>query len=116
MNTPNLESFSAYLRRPDGLTSSPVLESDPAPDASGACLVTATATDGVFALDLGSLDACGVRTCKADADEADWLCVLIRFPVMAGLKLPEDDVIEIKCKPQDRSVEGTNTINFQKNT
>ena len=57
---------------------------------------------------------CGVRPCEEDGEE--WLCVLIRFPVMAGLKLPEDEVIDIKCKPQDRQIEGRNIINFQKNT
>ena len=27
--------------------------------------------------------------------------------------LPEDEIINIKCKPQDRAVAGQNAINFQ---
>jgi hypothetical protein len=87
-----------------------VLESE---STSEACLVTATATDGVFALDIHRFETCGVRACEA---EADWLCVSVRFPIVNGLKLPEDDVIEITCKPPDPWVEGTNTDIFQKNT
>ncbi len=70
------------------------------------------------------LSACGVRECQEQlgtpgdpaSEDSSWLCVLLRFPVMTGLKLPEDEVIEIKCKPQDRLVEGRNAINFQENT
>ena len=39
-----------------------------------------------------------------------------RFPVMSGLMLPEDEVLEIKCKPQERMVEGRNVIDFQRNS
>lgn len=69
---------------------------------------------GIFALDLRELANCGVRACQEEGEE--WLCVLVRFPVMSGLKLPEDEIIDIKCKPQDRLVQGSNVINFQKNT
>ena len=31
------------------------------------------------------------------------------------LKLPEDEVIDIKCKPQDPAISGSNVINFQEN-
>ncbi len=78
---------------------------------------------GIYALDLSLMSGCGVRECEEqlgsagddDGDGRRWLCVLLRFPVMSGLKLPEDEVIEIKCKPQDRLVEGRNAINFQEN-
>ena len=36
-----------------------------------------------------------------------------RYPVLRGLRLPEDEIINIKCKPQDRAVAGQNAINFQ---
>ena len=68
---------------------------------------------GIFALDLSHLDGCGVRECSEEGET--WLCVLVRYPLMNGLKLPEDKVIDIKCKPQDSRVQGENEINFQKN-
>jgi len=95
-----------------------VLEERKAGSKDSACLVSKTNVEGIFALDLSLMGDCGVRQCdENDEDDAsgDWLCVLLRFPVMDGLKLPEDEVIDIKCKPQDRLVEGRNAINFQKN-
>ena len=77
------------------------------------CLIAPTDAVGVFALDLVSMDGCGVRACQVDGEA--WLCVMVRFPIMAGLKLPEDEVIEIKCKPQDRAIEGMASLSLQKN-
>jgi hypothetical protein len=42
----------------------------------------------------------------------DWLCVTIRFPLVPGLRLPEDEIIVIKCRPQDRSVAQRKSIDF----
>ena len=81
-----------------------------------------------MALDISGMEACGVRQCrpsaaaasvKGDADKAEvdstWMCVTVRFPMLPGLKMPEDEVIDIKCKPQDHAVAGSNVINFQEN-
>ena len=115
LRTQRLETFTAFLTLPSGFTSRPVLEEHrPELDGSEACLITPTNVDGLFALDLSLMSECGVRRCEMEGEA--WLCVLIRFPVMAGLKLPEDEVLEIKCKPQERLVEGTNVLNFQKNS
>ena len=35
--------------------------------------------------------------------------------VLSGLMLPEDEVIDIKCKPQERAVAGNNAVSFQEN-
>ena len=114
LRSSTLRSFTAFLRPPEGFNTKPVLEERPAARTSAKCTIAETNVAGVFALDLDDLAGCGVRTCDhQDGDQ--WLCLLVRFPVMAGLKLPEDEVIEIKCKPQERSVEGRNVINFQKN-
>ena len=75
--------------------------------------MTETNSEVEFGLDLNNHKDCGVRECIEQGEK--WLCVLVRFPKMSGLKLPEDEVIEIKCKPQERFVEGMNIINFQKN-
>lgn len=41
-----------------------------------------------------------------------WLCLTLRFPVLAGLKLPEDEIVEIRCKQQDRTVAERKDIDF----
>ena len=87
-----------------------------------------TNIEGVMALDISGMEACGVRQCrpsaaaatvKGDAGKAEvdstWMCVTVRFPMLPGLKMPEDEVIDIKCKPQDHAVAGSNVINFQEN-
>jgi hypothetical protein len=38
--------------------------------------------------------------------------VTLRFPVLAGLKLPEDEIVEIRCKQQDRTVAEKKDIDF----
>lgn len=81
-----------------------------------------------MALDLSQFEHCGVRECQPSAaaavtesgsgpteNDRPWLCVTIRFPMLPGLKMPEDEVIDIKCKPQDRAIAGSNVINFQEN-
>ena len=66
-----------------------------------------------------------VRECTEEGEP--WLCLLVRYPVLRliqrvfhktvarGLRLPEDEVIDIKCKPQVGAVMGRNAINFQEN-
>ncbi|XP_043243898.1 uncharacterized protein LOC122392733 isoform X2 [Amphibalanus amphitrite] len=49
-----------------------------------------------------NLEACGVESCVQPSGER-WLCLTIRFPLIAGIHLPEDDVIQIQCRPQDPS-------------
>lgn len=113
LQSPTSNLFTAFLRPPEGQKgTSPVLEAKPTADED-LCLITETNLNSVFALDLNRLEECGVKACSVDGEK--WLCLLVRFPIMSGLKLPEDEVIEIKCKPQEPSVEGRNVINFQKN-
>ena len=95
------------------------------PDPS-LCLITRTNIEGVMALDISGMEACGVRQCEPSGKEGQtsapapvvdstWMCVTVRFPMLPGLKMPEDEVIDIKCKPQDHAVAGSNVINFQEN-
>ena len=117
MRSNSVETFTAFLQLPPNFNARPVLEEAVNEGDGGGpnpCLISETNVEGIFALDLGSLGECGVRSCTEQGE--DWLCLLLRFPVMTGLKLPEDEVIDIKCKPQDRLVEGRNVINFQKNS
>jgi len=100
-------SFSAVLRLPPSHTAPPVLEDG----EQGSCQISATSLPDVFLVDLSLLTECGVRECEEKGET--WLCLLVRYPVLRGLRLPEDEVINIKCKPQDRAVTGENAINFQ---
>ena len=116
MKTATTETFTAFLRLPANFVSAPVLENiltDPIDPTE--CLITRTNVDGIFALDLSRMEACGVTQCKENGGQDLWMCVTIRFPMLPGLKLPEDEVIDIKCKPQDPAISGSNVINFQEN-
>lgn len=114
MSTTNTKTFTSFLRLPQNFLSPPVLENvgsesiDPTQ-----CLITRTNVDGIFALDLSQMESCGVSQCENGGEL--WMCVTIRFPMLPGLKLPEDEVIDIKCKPQDPAISGSNVINFQEN-
>ncbi|KAK2714652.1 hypothetical protein QYM36_009022 [Artemia franciscana] len=70
-------------------------------------------TSGAVTLKIEKNNVFGVNTnrvgkLKKSSDPKNvnvpWLCVSIRIPVVAGLKLPEDELIMVKCKPQDRMV------------
>ena len=130
LRTSNVETFTAFLRVPDGFGTVPVLENSRG-RSSGSdptlCLITRTNIDKVMALDISHMEQCGVRQCQPsssssypstlETDEVDssWMCVTVRFPMLPGLKMPEDEVIDIKCKPQDHAIAGSNVINFQEN-
>ena len=111
LKTDTQARFSSILRLPPGHSAPPVLEEVPAPQQSTGCQISATTLDNVFLVDLDRLDECGVRECEEQGET--WLCLLVRYPVLRGLRLPEDEIINIKCKPQDRAVAGQNAINFQ---
>ena len=114
MRTAQTETFTAFLRLPSNFLSPPVLENvGDSPIDPVHCLVTRTNVDGIFALDLSKMENCGVRQCENNGEF--WMCVTLRFPMLPGLKLPEDEVIDIKCKPQDPAITGSNVINFQEN-
>ena len=117
MRTSNVETFTAFLRVPDGFGTVPVLEDARADDPT-LCLITRTSIDKVMALDISHMEQCGVRQCQPsgeDGVDSSWMCVTVRFPMLPGLKMPEDEVIDIKCKPQDHAIAGSNVINFQEN-
>lgn len=39
-----------------------------------------------------------------------WLCLQLRFPLVNGLKLPEDEIIHIRCRPQDKTAQDTHVL------
>lgn len=111
------ERFSAVISAPDGLLlgAAPVFEDVPTVDplTSRVCQIQPTGQQsGSFQLEVTNLDACGVRTCSGISDGQPWLCLMLRFPMITGLKLPEDEIIEIRCKQQDRTVTEKKDIDF----
>ena len=116
LRTSKRQEFKAFVRIPDGFGTFPVLEDVRAPSDPVSCTMSKTNVDGIMGLDITNFEICGVRSCQpSDVSAADgsWLCVAVRFPMLPGLKMPEDEVIEIKCKPQDHAIAGSNVINFQ---
>jgi hypothetical protein len=41
-----------------------------------------------------------------------WLCLTLRFPALAGLKLPEDEIVVVRCRPQDRTVQENKEVDL----
>lgn len=112
------ERFSAVISAPDGLGAAPVFEDIPNVDplTSRVCQIQPTGQQsGFYQLEVTNLDACGVKSCSGGSGpEANqpWLCLTLRFPVLSGLKLPEDEIIEIRCRQQDRTVTEKKDIDF----
>ncbi|XP_037094189.1 uncharacterized protein LOC119114071 [Pollicipes pollicipes] len=96
------EQLTARLRLRRPLVAPPVLALRPAvnPLTSSVCTLTSAEEDRLLTLSVTNLEACGVESCVQPSGER-WLCLTIRFPVIAGIRLPEDDVIQIQCRPQD---------------
>lgn len=110
------ERFTAVISASGGLTASPIFEEMPSIDplTSRVCQIQPSDKQaGSFQLEVTNLDACGVRPCTGVSDgHHPWLCLTLRFPVLAGLKLPEDEIVEIRCKQQDRTVAERKDIDF----
>ena len=86
MATESVTTFSALLRLPTGHTAAPVLDS-PSAARLPACTIV-PGGPGQYSLQLNQLAACGVRECQGEGDEEGggdtWLCLLVRFPILAG--------------------------------
>lgn len=105
MSTESVTTFTAVLRLPEGHTARPVLDGLPRLPAPSACLIQAGPYDeelagrygeelagrhgeelaGRYSLQLSQLAPCGVRECEEQGEA--WLCLLVRFPILAGRKL-----------------------------
>ena len=81
MDTPSKQEFSSQLRLPPGHTAPPVLEGVSRPSAQ--CSILETGVGGVYSVELGGLEGCGVRECIEQGET--WLCLLIRLPLLQGL-------------------------------
>ena len=108
MDTPTTKSFSASLRLPIGHASPPILEhfstgvdgGNGASTTSGSgvniggvagnedssCTIISGPVPGMYNVELaGRLDGCGVRKCTEQGEE--WLCLLVRFPLLKGKRV-----------------------------
>ncbi|CAL4142096.1 unnamed protein product, partial [Meganyctiphanes norvegica] len=105
------ESFSAVLALPKGFEAVPVFEDAPAVDATTNpyCRMIPTQLVGMFELFVSNFKQCGVTECRQGGGEK-LVCLVLRFPLMTGIKLPEDTIIEIRCKPQEKTAEDNSII------
>ncbi|XP_064083710.1 uncharacterized protein LOC135199519 isoform X2 [Macrobrachium nipponense] len=112
MKTETTSSFMALLSLPVGYNAIPVFEDRPSvdPTINTACrMIPTQLTNDMFQLVVSDLDRCGVRECRHTNGET-WLCLMLRFPLVNGLKLPEDETILIRCRPQDKMESDTHYL------
>ncbi|XP_042869637.1 uncharacterized protein LOC122251643 isoform X2 [Penaeus japonicus] len=112
INTGTASSFMALLNLPVGYNAIPVFEDRPTvdPTINTACrMIPTQITNDMFQLIVRDLERCGVKRCRQPNGET-WLCLNLRFPLVNGLKLPEDEIIQIKCRPQDKMAQDTHVL------
>lgn len=85
--------FAASLRASQFLEAPPVID-----DAKADCIV---GSGNYFRIDMegNKMGPCGVRYCDKN------LCLTVRMPTVRGLRLPEDYLVTLQCKPQESVVE-----------
>lgn len=101
LDTNTRKFFQASFKTNNFLDSPPVVEDDLQSD----CV---TGFGNRFAMDLegGKMARCGVRRC---GDRVN-MCVTLRMATVKGLKLPEDALVTLQCKPQDSVVAHTKQL------
>ncbi|KAL1491490.1 hypothetical protein ABEB36_012081 [Hypothenemus hampei] len=96
------QHFRATFRMSNDDFQAPVLE-----DTSGGGCISSLGV-GRFVIDLegsGAMLKCGVRRCKqGNFSEINHMCVVLRVPIVRGVRLPEDRVVTLMCVPQERVV------------
>lgn len=89
------------------LKTSRFLETPPVIDDSTSDCVSGNGNYFRFEAEGSRMAECGVRYCTTPGRN---LCVQVRVPTVKGLKLPEDYLITMQCKPQDVVAERTKQI------
>lgn len=56
-------------------------------------------------------DRCGVKDCSSGEHKAN-MCVKLRFPTVARMRLPEDPVLTLQCRTQDKIASHVKHLNF----
>uniref|UniRef100_T1IMC9 ZP domain-containing protein n=1 Tax=Strigamia maritima TaxID=126957 RepID=T1IMC9_STRMM len=99
------DTLTALLTAPPGYTASPFFNGRPDIDAqsSSNCQITLSVGSNVYRLDISDFQECGVSSQPEEDGKAN------------GLKTPEDEVITIKCKPQDRTLSANHAVDFHGN-
>lgn len=54
---------------------------------------------------------CGIKDCSSGEHKAD-MCVKLRFPTVAKMRLPEDPVLILQCRTQDKIASHVKHLNF----
>lgn len=101
LDTNTRKFFQASFKTNNFLENPPVVEED----AQSDCV---TGFGNRFTMDLegGKMARCGVKKC---GDRVN-MCVTLRMATVRGLKLPEDALVTLQCKPQDSVVAHTKQL------
>lgn len=90
-------SFKSLMQIDERTSQFPVIE-------EGVENCIAKASPGVFLMEFHGtkrMAECGIRKCSGDNTGKPSMCVVVRVPTVRGLKLPEDQVVTLRCAPQD---------------
>lgn len=100
LDTPLGGHFRATMTFSRSLTTLPIVD-----DAPSDCIA---GSGGVFQLELDGdrMRKCGVKFCSNGVN----MCVSIRMPTVRGIKLPEDGLMTLRCRPQERVVAHTKQL------
>ncbi|XP_076031821.1 uncharacterized protein LOC143019722 isoform X2 [Oratosquilla oratoria] len=111
LKTDTSQSFNALVTLPEGFEAVPVFEDRPMvdPTTNTLCRVIPTQPIGMFRIIVFELDPCGIRECT-QADGEIWLCLTLRLPLVSGVKLPEDEIVDIRCRPQERTADDIHVL------
>lgn len=93
--------FRATISIPSPYDLPPVVE-----DGRDDCMVISQ-NGYLLKVDGPRMTQCGVRYCSSHDRN---LCAQIRMPTVKGLKLPEDPLVTLQCRPQETVVEKTQLL------
>lgn len=103
LNTNTNKFFQVSFKTTRFLENPPVVEDDTQQDC-----VTGFGDRFKMDLDGEKMVKCGVKRCLV-GDKTS-LCVTLRMATVKGLKLPEDGLVTLQCKPQDSVVAHTKQL------
>lgn len=94
LDTTTSRFFRSAIRSSQPLDSPPIID-----NSKKDCIF---GTGDTFIIDLNGNDMtqCGVRYCSSP-DQLN-ICVSLRHPTVRGVRLPEDPLITLQCRPQER--------------
>lgn len=108
------QSFTATVSPPTGFANVPVFEDATTTSSDDCIMKPMTSSTPNFNMKITSFSKCGVSTQKGN-DGKEWLAVSIRFPFVGGLRTSDDEHVMVMCRPQERSVTKSHTMEYRPN-